>query len=209
MYTIKSIKRYTAITVCLFLAITTAGAASAQAVHQPNPLTWGITSGITISDLWGDDVGGTTVRAGYTGGLFANYRLHPNFSIQPEAMFTMKYSQVDKGVLGEGTKTDYDLGYLEFPVLLKVHIPNTSNVTPNIYAGPALSFKLFGEADGNDLKSRHNSVDFGLAFGGGLDIFRTLHLDFRYTLGLVDVFDVPADPEARNGTFSIALGYGF
>ncbi len=204
----KSAKIFSSMAAICLLALTM-NTVSAQTTHHMNPVSWGINSGITISDLWGDDVGGTTVRAGYTGGLFLNYRVNQHFSIQPEANFTMKYSQADRGVLGEGMKTDYDLGYLEIPVLFKAHLPNTSAVTPNIYAGPALAFKLYGEADGQDLKSRHNSVDFALAFGGGIDVFRTLHLDFRYTLGLVDVFDVPTDPEARNGTFSIALGYGF
>jgi len=207
MRTYKSVMKYAATAIGCLMIFT--GAATAQTVHQSNPITWGISSGLTISDLWGDDVGGTTVRAGYTGGLFLNYRMSPNFSIQPEAVFTMRYSQVDKGVLGEAAKTDYDLGYLEFPVLFKAHLPNTSVVTPNIYVGPSLAFKLYGEADGDDLKSRHNSVDFGLAFGGGVDIMRTMYLDLRYTLGLVDVFDVPGDPEAKNGTFSITVGYGF
>ena len=210
--TMKKQKIYSSLLAAAVLTVMTLGSgqnAHAQSQMEYSPVTWGLNAGLTVSDLWGDDVGGTTVRAGFTGGAFLNYRVHPTFSIQPEMNFTMKYSQADAGVLGEAQKTDYDLGYLEIPVLFKAHLPTQSMITPNLYAGPALSFKLYGEADGDDLRSTHNSVDFGLAFGGGIDINRALHLDLRYTLGLVDVFDAPGDPEVKNGAFQVTLGYGF
>lgn len=175
-----------------------------QGQIQQDPITFGVNTGLTVSDIWGDDVGGTDVRAGFTGGLFMNYRFNPNFSIQPEANFVMKHSQVDAGVLGENEKTKYLFNYLEIPVLLKGHLPTGSVVTPNIYAGPALAFNL-SDDDVEDLRS----VDFGFAFGGGFDIYHTIMLDLRYTLGVVDIFDVPAEPSAKNGTFAVTLGIGF
>ncbi len=181
----------------------------AQSYTDNDPLTWGFTAGISISDLWGDDVGATSTRAGFTGGAFMNYRFSPYISVQPEALFTMKHSEVRDGVLGENRKIEYDFGYLEIPVLLKAHVPTGGAVSPNIYAGPALSFKLYGDADGSDLGSDLNSVDFGFAFGAGLDIYHRVNLDARYILGVVDVFDVTADPEAKNGSFAITLGVGF
>lgn len=178
--------------------------ASAQSTIHQNPVTYGINTGLSISDLWGDDVGGTTVRGGFSGGVFMNYRAHPYFSIQPEMNFVMKHSQVDDGVLGENEKTRYLFNYLEIPVLMKGHFYSGGAVTPNIYAGPALAFNL-SDDDVDDLKS----VDFGFAFGGGFDIYRTVMLDLRYTLGVVDIFDVSSDPSAKNGTFTVSIGVGF
>ena len=176
----------------------------AQDQFQHKPITFGVNAGLSVSDLWGDDVGGTDVRAGLTGGLFMNYRFNPYFSIQPEANFVMKHSQVDAGVLGENEKTKYLFNYLEIPVLLKGHLYSESALTPNFYAGPALAFNL-SDDDVDDLRS----VDFGFAFGGGFDIYRTIMLDLRYTLGVVDIFDVNAEPSAKNGSFAVTLGIGF
>ncbi|MDG5767129.1 porin family protein [Balneolales bacterium ANBcel1] len=190
--------------IAVFFLFGAADTSRAQYQFEQKPITFGISTGLTVSDLWGDDVGGTDVRAGFTGGLFMNYRLTPYFSIQPEANFVMKHSQVNDGVLGEGEKTRYLFNYLEIPVLLKGHLYSGSALTPNIYAGPALAINL-SDDDVDDLRS----VDFGFAFGGGFDIYRTVMLDLRYTLGVVDLFDVPADPSAKNGTFAVTLGIGF
>lgn len=190
-------------------ALGTASISNAQAQQQPDPLTWGITGGVTVSDLWGDDVGATSTRAGFTGGLFMNYRTSPFFSVQPELLFTMKNIETKSGVLSENSTTDYDFGYLEIPVLLKGHIPTQGMVKPNIYAGPSLAFKLYGDANDNDLDDDLRGVDFGFAFGGGIDIGQRVNLDARYTLGVVDVFDVPSDPSAKNGSFAVTLGIGF
>ena len=195
------------ITTVMLLSNTTNSHAQKQADFEP--LTWGVKAGLTISDMWGDDVGATSTRAGFTGGAFLNYRFSQYVSVQPEALFTMKYSEVRDGVLGENLKTEYDFGYLEIPVLLKAHITTGGIVSPNLYAGPSLAFKLYGDANGSDLDSDLRSADFGFAFGGGLDIGQRVNIDARYTLGVVDVFDVPADPEAKTGLFAMTLGIGF
>lgn len=196
-------------TVAAFLSLGAADISKAQMQQQPDPLTWGITGGMTISDMWGDDVGSTSTRAGFTGGLFLNYRTNPFFSVQPELLFSMKNIETSSGIIGQDVTTEYDFGYLEIPVLLKAHLPTGGMISPNLYAGPSLAFKLYGDANDTDLDDNLRGVDFGFAFGGGIDIGQRLNIDARYTLGVVDVFDVPTDPSAKNGSFAVTLGIGF
>lgn len=193
----------------MFLIFGSPDRIKAQTSHPLSPMKWGVTAGVSIADMWGDDIGGTSAQAGFTGGLFLNYRAHPFFSLQPEIRFTSKNSEVASGMLGEEATTDYEFGYLEIPVLLKGHIPTGSLVSPNIYAGPSLAFKLYGDANDTDLDDNLKETDFGFAFGTGIDIYQNINLDARYTLGIVNVFDVPNDPSAKNGTFNVTLGYAF
>ncbi|CAN5385775.1 porin family protein [soil metagenome] len=186
--------------------------------YDGRPLSWGLTGGVSIADFYGDDVGGTETKAGFTGGIFFNYRVSDYFSIQPEALYTMKGSEVNSGIYGQERTTEYELGYIEIPVLLKLHIPNQNIITPNIYAGPNVAFNVNGDANDRDIDDDLKDVDFGLSFGGGVDFMiakrradfiQKIFLDARCTLGLVDVFDVAGDPEAKNGVFNITAGVGF
>lgn len=205
----KTLKTTIATVLGILIIFVTADLSKAQNFRQSSPVDWGVTAGVSIADMWGDDVGGTSAQAGFTGGLFLNYRTHPLFSIQPEMLFSMKNSEVSTGVHGESGTTEYEFGYLEIPVLLKGHIPTNGAIRPNLYVGPSLAFKLYGDANGDDLDDDLKSTDFGFAFGAGIDIYQRINLDARYTLGIVDIFDVPGDPSAKNGVFNITLGYGF
>lgn len=137
-------------------------------------------------------------------------------SIQPELLFTTKGADLDgedRGVPGSGTgNVSYEFGYLEIPLLLKLRTPTGGAVRPNVFAGPTLGIKLYGELDDDDLDDELKSTDWGITAGAGLDFAsygrRTITLDGRYTWGLVDVFDVTGDPEARNAGFIVTLGIG-
>lgn len=186
--------------------------------YQKEPLTWGVKAGIVASDLYGDDVGGTDARTGFNGGLFLNYRFNDYWGLQPEVLFSNKGADLESGLSGENAPTEYDLGYLSVPVLAKLYIPASPYLIPNLYAGPEVGFKLYGDANGSDLNDQLKDAEFGLAFGAGLDynlssdpvnFIRTVGLDLRYTLGLTNLFDTPSEPEARNGVFTAALFAGF
>ncbi len=145
-------------------------------------------------------------------------------------------------------KQTFNLSYLEIPILFKLNIPVGEKITPNVYVGPTASFLLAADIDQYDkegseehdttitdvitgwdndgnptltpLKDEMQGFDFGLAFGGGVNInvgsSGYIITDFRYTLGLTDMnSDKRQDAEgykdedkAKNGALSIMLGYG-
>lgn len=186
--------------------------------YQKEPLTWGLKAGVNVSDFYGDDADGSDVRTGFSGGLLFNYRFHKYWALQPEVLFSTKGADLESGLTGENGSTEYELGYLNIPVLAKFYIPTGSTVQPNLYAGPDVGFKLYGDADNSDIGDQLKDAEFGIAFGAGLDFnlgsdptnfIRTVGLDLRYTLGLTDIFDTPEEPEARNSVFLGAIFLGF
>ncbi|WP_138430534.1 porin family protein [Fodinibius saliphilus] len=182
------------------------------------PLHWGAKAGVNVSSLYGDAVDDVEALAGFNGGLYLNYRFSKSWSLQPEVLFSMKGGETKNSLSGQAITTEYELGYLSIPVLAKYHFTTNLNIEPSIYFGPQLGFGLYGDANGREIDDSLADAEFGLAFGGGIDLLtakqstdliQRVGLDLRYTLGLTDTFDVSGDPEAKNGVFSAVFAVGF
>jgi hypothetical protein len=165
-------------------------------------------------------------------GGFVNIQFNEKFSLQPELLYIRKGGQQDLEVnttlLGfvpadlSGT-IKWKLDYVEIPVLLKVMIPTEGSIKPSFYAGPALSFavssnlglEIMGVSEDFDISSFVSSIDFGLVFGGGLDIDLSpsnfIVIDARYELGLSDWTDEPLLDlvTVKNGGIQFMAGIGF
>lgn len=87
------------------------------------------------------------------------------------------------------------------------------SIAPSIFAGPAVGFLLSASIEGQDVKDGFTTADFGLVFGGGVDIGTDdrgkLTVDARYTLGLANVLDNSTDYSLKNGAFMLMVGYLF
>lgn len=95
----------------------------------------------------------------------------------------------------------YKLSYLEIPVLMRVYLP-VPGLKPYAEAGPTIGINLSssytteysyqGQSNSEDTDNKDNtkSVEFGLAFGAGVEFsvapFTSLFLDARYSLGLTN-----------------------
>lgn len=139
-------------------------------------------------------------KTGFHVGAMAEIKLLPNFSLQPEALFSSQGTEV-KGV------GDFNLDYISVPVLAKFYLI-TDRLS--IEAGPQFSFlvddsqEAFDDvADGG---SKAKSFDFAVAGGLGLKIAGGLSAHARYTIGLTEV---SRDAEAKNAVFQVGLGYLF
>lgn len=198
-----------------------AGPAAAQDVLL------GVKGGLNVSDVKVDE-DGTDVpvdtKTGLVAGAFAQIGLGDVFAVRPEALYSSKGGSVSD----EGVDADISLDYIEIPVLLVARIPTSGALRPNLFAGPVISFEasceVSGSADGITVSGDceeideedpllTKSTDFGVAFGGGLELDTggaVLLLDGRYTLGLSDINDIESAPESlKNRAWSFTAGVGF
>ena len=201
--------RQTLIVVLLVTAMIRSG------VQAQTTLALGPKVGASFSGFRGEDAGNISFRKGVVGGLFVAISPVPFFTIQPELLLQQK------GAVNENDnfnfKEDVKLGYLNFPVLLKLRLPLADNsLFPHIYAGPQFSYKLKSEYAVSSLDTVNvfrdldlRSYDLGGVFGFGLDV-ELNHLfitaDFRYALGAVNLSD---ESLLKNKDISIMAGIGY
>ncbi len=200
--------RRVAVLVCL-LTLVWGSIASAQG------LSFGARAGINIAEASFDsDADGpdTSARIGIVSGGFVTIPLVSWLELQPEVL----YSQKGAGFNEEGIDSSVRLDYVEFPILARVS-RRGSGLQYYIAGGPSLAVRVrararadFGGATEEiDISDEVETTDFGVAFGGGIELGR-LVVDARYTLGLKDVDKDDTDAvKVTNRAFSFTAGVRF
>lgn len=183
-------------------------------------LGFGLKGGAMFSNLYTDNTE-TNVRTGANLGLFAQFEALPALVIQAEGLYQQKGSYNENQVIGIATINEIKLDYLTIPVFAKLRLPIGETLFPNAFGGMYGSYALNGESintvAGNTLTTdlAINDFDFGLLFGGGIDIKINRFLftaDLRYSFGLTEVFDdnsvFSIGQDYRNGSLSLNIGVG-
>lgn len=209
--------RNTMMAAALALAVGAVGAQEAAA--QETML--GVKAGFVSANV---DEDGADARTSVGFGGFARFAVAPRLSVQPEAL----YLQKGFGDEAEGVDSTFELDYVQVPVLLQYHFPVDGNLSPRLFAGPALAFNLGCDVSGTDgsasvslncddfaafgLDLEARSVEFALVFGGGLDIAAgsmTVTFDGRYDLGLSDILEIEGTTGLKNRAWALFAGVGF
>lgn len=170
----------------------------------------GVKGGVNLANMTGDDAGDTDMNTGFAIGGFLNFDLG-TFSIQPEALFSQKGASMSF----EGIESDWNVSYLEVPVLFRIGlgVPGAP-MNPVLFAGPSVGYLLSSKGKGSvegasvefDMKDDTKSFDVGAVIGAGID-FGNIQLDARYNLGFTNVGDGDDAGDVKNSTISIMLGY--
>ncbi len=172
----------------------------------------GVKAGGGISDVRGDDRD-SSVRLGLaaSAGGFLSCRLKNGIIFQPELLLAVKSLRREYDMLiphGNITFKESDrLWYLEAPLLVKFPFSAPPRSSPSVYAGPILTMKLAGTANGNysaagnprvssgsysGAISNVRTFSLGIAFGGDIafpvSTSRLLIIDLRYSAGLTRAF---------------------
>ena len=151
-------------------------------------------------------------RTGFAAGAYFGIGISGGFSLQPEILYVQKGTQIKENEVRVVFRADY----LEIPILAKYAFALSPQARVFVFAGPALAIKVSGKlfvetdefSDSEELEDL-KSTDFGLTFGGGLELpFGALRLsaDIRYTLGLSKIYE---DEDIKNGALLVLLGVGF
>jgi hypothetical protein len=191
--------------------------------------TLGIKGGLNVSSLSVDDPGNPDIefdsQTDFLVGAFLQCGSDGWFALQAEAL----YSQNGAKSQGGDPEVTLNLNYLRVPVLLMARLSSgESRLHPILYAGPQVAFEtrcqVTGEQDGVSMSFgcddpelddpvETKSIEFGLVFGGGLEIpfsRLTAHVDVRYNLGLTNLNSGTdaGEVSVKNRGWSFMLGLG-
>lgn len=202
----------------------------------------GLRGGINLSKFVGADVKGAEDLLGLNAGLsFQIINIGP-ISIVPEVYYAEKGTRFkdqlqqfqqqdpDMPVNPEDLELQFNLAYVEIPILAKVSLPflSTNVIHPYIAGGPVFGFRLDCSisftndatedriqecVDDNfsDLETTFNDADRGYVLVSGIDfqipILGTLTLDGRYYRGLSRLLENNENDDIYNQNFTLMLGY--
>jgi hypothetical protein len=156
----------------------------------------GIKGGLSVSNLYVDDVSDENARYGVNLGLYGQVLSSDVFAIQPELLFSTKGSKIEYGGSVFDQTVKYNLSYLDLPVLAVFKLGESAEIHVGPYVGYLLGANISHEGDlGNGAdeidKDHLNSFDYGLSGGFGLN-FGSLQVGARYNYGLAKLADSDA-----------------
>jgi len=124
--------------------------------------------------------------------------------------FMGEISYVVKGATNSITDEELKIHYLEIPALIRINLGQTKNkagVLAYPLVGPVFDIQLKNELDGVDVSEQFNGFDFGIMFGGGIEVAR-FAFEVRYNMGLKGItsdddggFNDLADSKNRSWQF--------
>jgi hypothetical protein len=158
----------------------------------------------------------------FTGGVGFELSFTTNFALELDIMYAPGGAEW-KGTIMGVTITETYKGYgVSMPILLKVSfLPGT---TPYVIAGGTLAYTTSQKAivdesgavtyhDENDVTDDVNRFQYGLVFGGGVEIAiasMNFLVEGRYGLGLSNLIKHPSPGEtAKTSNILILIGYKF
>lgn len=199
-----------------------------QAQDQAGQAYLGVRGGLSQPTLSGDAIGSADARSEAGGGIFVGHTVNEVFSVQLEALYSIRGAENVTATGGPNESDALDLSgadlsvkYLEMPVLFKLTAP-ISVVKIRGFAGPALGFQLGAQINGKDnyerlqsnpsVSSRFRFYDISGIVGGEIGVpvpggfLDEVAVDGRYNIGLVDIDNNQGfhmKNEALSGTLSL------
>ena len=215
----------------LFLTLLLNSSLSAQ-----TGVLFGFKGGYSMSTQYGITVPGlpytvdSLYRHGIAGGILAYFPITESFGIQQELLYVMKGSRQDisMAVPPFNSHSEYNLNYLELPIVLRYTFVKLGNFKIYGSSGFALSILLNGEsltkgavnmggiqvpfAESTKMEGV-DTFDYGFLYGAGLDFTlfgKKCFFEYRFNIGwntLMMPTSAGQDPAPlRNQDYIFALG---
>ena len=158
----------------------------------------GIKAGANFANADAGSVNTNGITA-FHGGAYGLIKL-ATIGIQPEMLWSKQGNELS----GRGSTTEWDLTYVNIPVMFKFYLP----LGLNFQVGPQFGILTNAEdQDGKSLGNRFKESDLSAALGAGWDIPFGLQLSARYVLGLSDINNLTDEKSIKNRTFQLSSGY--
>ena len=162
--------------------------------------SFGAKAGLNIANVSGD-VEDNKALLGLNVGVFAEFELSDWVFLQPEILYSAQGVELKE----EGVSFDFEMDYLNIPVMFKFEVADDFNLE----AGPQIGFLLSAKLLGVDVKDQMETVDFGANLGFSYDFTENLFVGARYNIGLTNIVKDSPDESVKNSVFSISAGYKF
>jgi hypothetical protein len=177
----------------LITAVLISCVATAQHGNSPRGhVNLGIKGGINLYNVYNDDNTNYDQITGYYFGLLGHIHLSSQWAVQPELVYSKQGAK--------NGATDYNLDYINVPVLLQYMFDNGFR----LQAGPQLGFLVSA-----DNKENLNPIDIGVGFGASYVVPSTgFGIDARYNLGLSNINKDDAVKSTNRG-FQFGVFYIF
>lgn len=210
-------KKYGIVLIALFVLLVVVPVSAQTRFGFTAGLSLANTSSDELADAYASFFGATTEmssRLGLAIGGVVAFPLNEKVALHLQPMYVQKGTKIKVDALNfEDTVT---ISYLEVPAMVKLML-GASETRPYVMAGPTLGLKLGASSDENKLNAKSddfNSVDFGLAFGGGVSFpagNNSFFVEVRYGLGLSNALDKDTfgNLEAKNKMILINAGMTF
>lgn len=166
------------------------------------------------AEKWNEAVKATN---GLQFGAVLNVPVVGLLSVQPELLFVQKGYKMSGG----DDKIELKMNYIEVPLLAKLAL-GTEGLGTYLTAGPALGYWAGGKHKANisnfDTEAKYSfnaddrRVEASANFGLGLAYpvgDKTLNVDFRYSLGLSNLYQTEGSDYVKNRVVGVSAAYLF
>ena len=157
---------------------------------------YGIKAGGNIATLAGAE--GVSSKFGFHVGGIIEFKFSDKFSLQPELLYS---TQGASSSADSSYKINFN--YLNVPVMFKYFVAEGISLEAGPQAGVAVTLE---DSEGTDLELTHETVDYGLNFGGGYELPSGLFAQVRYYFGLMNI---SINDDYKNSVIQFSLGYKF
>lgn len=169
-------------------------------------IKYGVTAGLNLANIVGDNTDGNAMKAGFHAGLAFDFSLSDNVLLSPAVLYSTKGTQDDKE-----SKYKLNTNYVEIPVLVKYQLDNGLNFGAGPYLGLLMSAKSTDGTDDIDVKDLFASTDYGLKAGIGYSMESGLGFGLNYGLGLANILDKEladlTDSKSTNAVIGVSISY--
>ena len=189
-------KNYLIPTIMILILFSLSTSAQNNSKTKPE-IKIGVLGGINLADIKSNSNQGKETNIAPVFGLTAEIPVIHSLSLKVEPVYLKKGAKLIEGEDPmEEPEAHLKSSYLELPVLLKYSF--LERISPYLIAGMTVAYQLDTKLDVKfpglettiEMKDVTENFEFGLSFGGGLEVpinSINLFFDCRYTIGLTNM----------------------
>jgi len=167
----------------------------------------GLLGGVTVSGIHTTNGPALGKVVGAQAGVFADTAINRNVGVRGEVLVTQR------GARNDSTSNNMRIAYLDVPLMVRVGPTSRNDLHFHAFTGLTPGFKLkvsttTGGALAGGISTDVKDFDLGWLIGAGVEQ-HALSFDARFTLGLVNVNNVPTQIPYKNRSFSANVGFRF